>query len=179
MDDLFEKVLHKEIRFQGDYLDLEILTVELPDHRQGKREIVRAPDAVAVFPIDGDGKVYLVRQYRPAVDQILLEIPAGIIDAGETKEEAAGRECREEIGYHPGKLTPALTYAHAEGYSTGWITLFLGEILEPAAAASLDATEFLKSEVMPFEELQDLVAKGDIKDSKTILGTLLWAARSN
>lgn len=176
MDELYEKILQRDIPFHGKYLDLEQWSIELPDGRKGRREIVRAPDAVAVFPVDVEENIHLVRQHRPAIGRTLLEIPAGLIDSGESEETAAVRECGEEIGFHPARLIRLLTYAHAEGYSTGWTTLFLGLDLTTADASSLDATELLKPTVMAFTELKELVKRGEIKDSKTILSVLLWSS---
>ena len=92
--------------------------MRLPDGRTVTREIARPPDAAAVVPVDGD-HVYLIRQYRPAVQRIVYEIPAGIIDRGEAPAATARRECAEEIGLHPRRLSPLLAYFPSVGFSTG------------------------------------------------------------
>ena len=126
-DPILEKIILRETLYHGSYLDLEKLQVELPDGRKCNREIVHAPDAVAILPVTPDGLVVLVRQHRPAIDRTILEIPAGIVNKKESLESAVIRECEEETGYKPKNVRRFLTYAHAVGYSTGYVTLFLSD----------------------------------------------------
>lgn len=163
--------------FRGNYLLLKTLHVRLKDGREGEREIVRVPDAVAVLPVEEDGTVHLVRQHRPAVGRTLLEIPAGLLDAGEDEETAAARECEEETGYLPGRLERVLSYAHAEGYSTGFITLFLGTNLAHTGNMQFDSTEYVEPVRMHYAELLRRVREEEFVDSKTILCTLLCEKR--
>ncbi|MFC1477660.1 NUDIX hydrolase [candidate division KSB1 bacterium] len=172
-DALFEEIVEQETLYQGKYLDLRKMTIRLPDKRTGIREIVQVKDAVAVIPVDAGGNVHLVRQHRPAIGRTIVEIPAGLIDDGENADESARRECEEETGYRPQELIELITYAHAEGYSTGFITLYLGYKLERTGKIHLDQTEFLEHVVMPFDELLGKVRKNEFIDSKTILATLL------
>lgn len=171
--DLTEQVLGKERIFNGNYMKLDVWDVQLPDGRRAKREIVQVRDAVAILPVDRDGNAYLVRQYRPAIERTVLEIPAGLIDDGEKKEEAVVRECEEETGWVPESLQFMITYAHAMGYSTGYISLFLGTNLRETGRIHLDASEHLEPVVMPFQELISLVEKNEIVDPKTILAVLM------
>ncbi len=159
--------------FSGSYMDLERIHVVLPDGREAHREIVRVRDAVAVLPMDIKGSVHLVRQFRPAIEKTITEIPAGLIDTGESAEDAARRECEEETGYRPGTLRQLLTYAHAEGYSTGFMTLFLGSDLTFTGFSNPDSTEALTRMSLPFETLLSMVRNNEFCDSKTILSTLL------
>jgi 8-oxo-dGTP pyrophosphatase MutT (NUDIX family) len=172
-DPLFEPVTGKERIFSGGYLNLDRLAIRLPDGREGFREVVHVRNAVAVLPLDGEGNVHLVRQHRAAIGRTILEVPAGVLDDGETLEHCALRECEEETGYRPGKLKKLLTYAHAEGYSDGFITLFLGTQLQNIGALKLDSSEFVEQVAMPFPELLSLVRENKIIDSKPILCTLL------
>ena len=172
-DEPFERVIERESVFRGKYLHLERLKIKLPDGRLGEREIVRVRDAVAVLPVDEDGMVHLVRQHRPAIGRTLLEAPAGLLDDEEDEEGAAVRECEEETGYRPGTMKKLISYAHAEGYSTGFITLFLGTDIEYTGNIHLDATEYVEPVCMPYHELLQLVRENKIIDSKTILSTLL------
>lgn len=82
---LIEQVLGTQVVYAGAYLSTEQQTVVLPDGRQAVRDIVRPPNAVAIVPIDDDGRIYLVRQYRPAIRRAIYEIPAGIIDHGDAR----------------------------------------------------------------------------------------------
>lgn len=96
---LFEQVLRTQVVYAGAYLSTERRTVVLPDGRQAIRDIVRPPDAVAIVPIDDDGRIYLVRQYRPAIRRAIYEIPAGIIDPGERRRQPPGGSARRRSGF--------------------------------------------------------------------------------
>ncbi|NQT25419.1 NUDIX hydrolase [candidate division KSB1 bacterium] len=171
--DLTETIQKLEKIYSGSYMDVEKQFLRLPDGREAVREIVHVRNAVAVLPILSSGDVVLVRQYRPAIQKTILEIPAGLLDDGEDEESAAKRECEEETGYRPKKLQRLLHYAHAEGYSTGWITLFVATDFEQTGQISLDNTEHLEPVQMSFTELQNLVLQNEIVDSKTILSAIL------
>jgi len=172
-DNLYTPIIQRKKLYGGKYLNLERLEVLLPNGKSGIREIVGVKDAVAVLPIDSAGNAYLVRQHRPAIGRTIVEIPAGVIDRGEDARTCALRECEEETGYKPEVLTELLTYAHAEGYSTGFITLFLGRHLKHNGGMCLDETEFVELVCMPFDELLKKVKSNYFVDSKTILATLL------
>ncbi len=173
-DGFTEIVRKREKLFKGAYLDLERLEIELPDGRTGLREVVLVRDAVAVLPVDRDGAAHLIRQHRPAIGRTIIEAPAGVLDSpDEAPEACARRECEEETGIVPGKLTRLLTYAHAEGYSSGFISLFLATDLTHTKKTRLDASEYLEQVALPFEELLTMVRENRIIDSKTILCALL------
>jgi 8-oxo-dGTP pyrophosphatase MutT (NUDIX family) len=170
---LDERIERIETIYAGKYMDVRRHFLRLPDGREAMREIVHVRDSVAVLPVDAEGRVILVRQHRPAIGKTLLEIPAGLLDEGETPEDAALRECEEETGYRPQKLERLITYAHAEGYSTGWMTLFVGTDLIRTGNIKLDQTENLHAISLPFEELVQKVRANEIVDSKTILAVTL------
>jgi ADP-ribose pyrophosphatase len=172
-DPLYESVVSRDRIFDGKFLHIDRLTVRLPDGRAGEREVVAMRDAVAVLPMDAEGTVHLVRQHRPAIDRTLLEVPAGLIDAGEDPSAAAVRECEEETGLRPEKLRELISYAHAEGYSTAFVTLFWGTDLNRMGRVRLDANEFVEPVAMQFDELLALVRSNQIVDSKTILCALM------
>lgn len=171
---LIEDVISRERLYEGKYLHLDRLIVRVPSGASAEREIVRVRDAVAVLPVDAEGSVHLVRQYRPAIGRTLLEAPAGLINQKEGKRDAAIRECEEETGYRPNRLRKLITYAHAEGYSSGFITLFLGTDLARTGGIHTDPNEFVEPVTMPFDELIGLVRSNQILDSKTILCVLLY-----
>ncbi|MDD5457033.1 MAG: NUDIX hydrolase [Candidatus Margulisbacteria bacterium] len=172
-DPLHEKLLKKELVYQGSYLNLYRYHIVLPNGKKAAREIVEVRNAVAVLPVDNEGNVYLVRQHRPAIGKTILEIPAGLVDKGETLNHAAKRECEEETGYRPGKLKKLITYAHVEGYSTGFITLFLGTDLVFTNKIHLDSNEFVETKKLSFRELLKLIKSNKIIDSKTTLAAFL------
>jgi len=171
---LIERVIGKRVVYTGNYLSTEQHTVILPEGRRAIRDIVRPPDAVAVVPIDEDGLIYLVRQYRPAIRRAIYEIPAGIIDPGERPAATARRECEEEIGLRPRKLIKLCKFYAAVGFSTGSIVLFLAQGLIAGGAEHRDATEFLEVRAVPFEQALRWVLTNRIVDAKSILG-ILWA----
>ncbi|MBZ0169805.1 MAG: NUDIX hydrolase [Kofleriaceae bacterium] len=171
---LFEQVLRTQVVYAGAYLSTERRTVVLPDGRQAIRDIVRPPDAVAIVPIDDDGRIYLVRQYRPAIRRAIYEIPAGIIDPGERPTTTARRECEEEIGLRPRRLLKLCTFYSAVGFSTGSIRLFLAQGLVTGRNRHHDATEFLQVHAVPFEQAYRWVLSNTIVDAKSIVG-ILWA----
>jgi ADP-ribose pyrophosphatase len=172
-DPLFERIRSRETVYRGCYLKVERLSVDFGSGKHGVREVVRVKNAVAVLPVDALGNVVLVRQHRPAIGKTILEVPAGVVDGAESLAACACRECEEETGRVPRKLTKLITYAHAEGYSTGFITLFLGQNLIDTGKLKLDATEFVEPVSMPYKKLLGLIEKGRFVDSKTILSAIL------
>ncbi len=170
---LEEKLIRTRTVYQGRYVRTEERVVRLPDGRESVREIVRPPDAVGVLPIDEDGSVHLVRQYRQAVGKVLLEIPAGIIHPGESPEGTGRRECEEETGLRPSKMKWLFRYYHSVGFSTGQIEVFLGTGLGKDSGLRPDDGEFIERVRMPFDKLYRMAVSGAIVDSKTILA-VLW-----
>src|SRR5260370_6136646 len=98
-DMLSEKPVKSELLYDGKIVHLYLDTVELPNGRQAKREVIKHIGAVAIVPIDAAGKVILVRQFRHAAGRILLEIPAGTLNKDEDPDVCAMRELQEETGY--------------------------------------------------------------------------------
>ena len=174
---LEEKLIRTKTVYNGKYVQAEERIVRLPDGREAVREIVRPPDAVGVLPIEADGTVHLVRQYRQAVGRVILEIPAGIIDPGESKEETGRRECEEETGLRPGKMEWLFRYYHSVGFSTGNIEIFLGTDLIRTDSDHEEDGEILERIRMPFDELYRMAVSGEIVDSKTILAALWYQHR--
>ena len=173
---LIERVIGKRVVYSGSYLSTEQPTVILPDGRQAIRDIVRPPNAVAIVPIDDAGRIYLVRQYRPAIRRAIYEIPAGIIDHGELPATTARRECEEEIGFRPRRLFKLCTFYSAVGFSTGSIQLFLALGLVAGRGGHGDTTEFLQVHAIPFERACRWVLENRIVDAKSIIG-ILWAEK--
>lgn len=175
--DLEEKLIRKKIVYQGKYIRAEEQTVQLPNGKEAIREIISPPDAVGIFAIDPDERIYLVRQYRPAICRTTLEIPAGILEPEEKPVETARRECEEEIGMTPQRLEFLFTYYHSVGFSTGKIEVFLGTDLVPQPEARADPGEFLEVATLSFEELYRQGLSGKIVDSKTLLAILWYQQR--
>ena len=168
-----ERVLETRRVYEGRVVNLRLDTVALPDGRSAVREVAEHAPVVVIVPLDGDGNVLLVRQYRLPVQQSLLELPAGGIDAGESIEEAAQRELREETGQRAGRLERLAAFYASPGYCDELMHLFLATELEPSPLAA-DSDENIEVVLIPLTDALALVDRGQICDAKTIIG--LWAA---
>lgn len=172
---MIEKVLNEQSVFSGRVIKLSVLDVELQDGSQSKRELVEHPGAVAVLPIDAEGNVLLVRQFRIAAGRVLTEVPAGTLNVGEDPLLCAERELQEEVGYRPGKLESLGGIFVAPGYTTEFIHLYLATDLQEARLEQ-DADEFIEVDRVPFAQVIDMIERGEIIDGKSIV-CVLRAAR--
>ncbi len=143
-----------------------------PHGTEFEREIVRHPGAVAVVPVTDDGAVLLVRQYRPAVNQWLYEIPAGTCDVeGEPQEITAQRELAEEIGHRAGELKLLIRALNTPGFCDEVTSIFLGTGLSEVADGPQGIEEqFMTVEKIPLDGFDRMVDDGTIVDAATILG---------
>lgn len=155
--------------YRGRALHVRVDSVIKPNGKSTTREVVEHAECVVILPVDSKGKILLVRQYRYAVDKELLELPAGSIDSGETAEEAAVRELREEIGYRPAKLERLGGFYAAPGYCTEYLHFFRASGLRksPLTAEDTDEIEVVAVDV---EDIPGLITSGRICDAKTIAG---------
>lgn len=162
-----EKTLSTRRLHEGRIINLREDTIELPDGRTGKREIVEHKGAVCVVPILPDGRVIMVRQFRKACEEALLEIPAGSLEIGEDPADCAKRELCEETNQAAGKMTHLFSCFLAPGYSTELIHCYLAEDLSPQAGTP-DEDEHLNVETYALDELLAMCDDGRIKDAKTL-----------
>ena len=172
---LKEKTIKTKIAHKGTYLTLNSDEVLLPNGNISTREWIKHPGAVCCIPILPDGKIGLIKQYRYAVKEQMIEIPAGKLDQNETPEKCAMRELEEEIGYKADKITFLTTIHPAIGFTDEKMWLYLAENLVESEQ-SLDSDEFLVLFPTKLEEAVEMVWRGDITDVKTIIG-ILWAQR--
>ncbi len=168
---------------RGRYLTFRVDTIERADGSRGTREIAGHPGAVAILAVDADDRVLLVRQYRVAVGEALLEIPAGTLDVAddgsiEDPELAAPRELEEETGMRAGSWRRIASFFTAPGFASELMHLYLATDLRPADGERLapDDDEHLLLERMPWREAVAAAERGELRDGKTIVG-LLWLAR--
>ena len=164
-----ERLLDSQHVYRGRAIHVRVDSVVKPNDTKTTREVVEHVDCVVILPMDWNGNILLVRQYRHAVDKELLELPAGSIDSGETPEEAAIRELREETGYKPGKLEKLGGFYAAPGYCTEYLHFFRASLLEKSPLTAEDTDEI---DVVPTnpDDFPSLVASGQICDAKTIAG---------
>lgn len=168
-------VVRSEVEFRGKAFGVRRDEVLLPDGRTMRVEVVEHPGAITLVPVDGDGRILFVRQYRHAAGLSLLELPAGTLNAGEDPEACARRECREEIGMAPGRLIRLGEFFMAPGYSSELISMFLALDLTPDPLAP-DEDEDLQVERLTPDQVNALVDKGELRDAKSLAGLHLWSA---
>jgi len=165
-----ELLSRREI-FDGRIVKLSVDRVRLPNGNECDLEMIRHPGAAAVVPVDADGNVLLVRQYRYASGGWLLEVPAGKLDAGEPPEECAVREVEEETGQRAGRLIPMGWIWTTPGFTDEKIWLFLARDLTPTRQ-ELQDDEVLTLERLPLQDAIDHAMRGDIVDAKSICALL-------
>lgn len=170
--DLTEATLESTPLYQGTILGLRKDRVRLPNGRLTTREIVEHSDSVCMVALDAAGNVALVRQYRKAVERDLLEVPAGGIEPGEAPEDAARRELQEEIGHTAGRLQPLGGYYLAPGWCDEYMYAYLATELSPDPR-SQDYDEIVETRWVPLAATLELMARGEIRDAKSIAALLL------
>jgi ADP-ribose pyrophosphatase len=176
-DELREAFLREESRYHGQVFDVSERTVRLPNGKEAKREIVTHRGAAAVVPVDGEGMVTLVRQFRTALGTVLLEIPAGKLDsAAEDPLRCAHRELMEETGLKAERMDLLMRMVPTPGYCTEAVNIYLARGLS-AGRANPDEDEFLSVERFPLRDAADRVMRGEIQDAKTAIGILMAYTR--
>jgi ADP-ribose pyrophosphatase len=173
---LIEKRLGGRVLLSGGFLEVHKDDVSLPDGSHATREYIRHGGAVAVIPLLDDGRVVLVRQYRYPTGKVLLEIPAGKLDAGEAQLACARRELREETGYVAREWAYGGEIHNAAAYSSESIWIWLARGLVPGPARP-DAGEFVETVTMTLDELAAVHDRGELPDVKTQLA-LHWLLRA-
>jgi ADP-ribose pyrophosphatase len=161
-------VLSRKSVHDGRIVKLSLEEVRLPNGNVVTLELIRHPGAAAVVPLDGDGNVILVRQYRHATGSWLLEVPAGKLDhPGESPEDCAMREVEEETGYRAGRLVPLGWMWTTPGFTNEKIWLYMALDLTPSRA-NLQADEVLSVEKLPFADAVARAIAGEIVDGKSV-----------
>ncbi len=158
--------------FQGRVFDVRRDWVRLPNGRTTALDIITHHGAVTIVPLDKQGQLWLVRQYRHAAGTMLLEFPAGTLEPNEAPEVCAAREIREEIGMAAENLQLLGTFYLAPGYSTEYMHVYLATDLSPAPLPP-DADEILEPVTLPIDEILNLARAGQIQDAKTLAALML------
>ncbi len=166
------KLLNSETIFKGRVFTIRQDNLRTPDGRTTKFDIVEHHGSVVILPVDNDGNLLLVRQYRHAAVDNLLELPAGTLDPEEDPADCAAHEVREETGMGAGKLKELGKFYLAPGYSTELMTVFLATELR-VDPLDPDADEFLKVEKIPLTEALSMAETGQMPDAKTLAALLM------
>jgi ADP-ribose pyrophosphatase len=162
--------------YKGKVFSVEVEKVRLPDGREHDIETVRHPPAVVLIPLPDAEHVVLIRQYRASVARHLWELPAGSVNAGESADAAAARECEEEIGLAPAQIERLASLYPSPGYCDEEMIFFRATGLHPPPADSPhkpDDDEDIEARTFPIVEARAMVARGDIVDLKSAYGLTL------
>lgn len=169
-----EKEIKANVVYKGKILNLRVDDILTPDGCPAKREYVEHRGGAGILAIDNEGYVYLVRQYRYAYREELLEIPAGKLEVGEAPIITATRELEEETGLK-GKIADFGLLYPTPGYTNEPLYVFLATDLEKVER-HLDEGEFLDVVCIPFREAYDKVMRGELRDGKTVFAILKYHA---
>lgn len=169
--ELTERTLEHTRPYEGVIVNVDLDKALLPNGRTATREVVVHPGGVAVLPLNDDDTVTAVRQYRYPFSQVLTEIPAGKLDAGEDPRTGALRELKEEIGAQVGELIELGDIYPSPGFCQEVLHLYLARNLTYGACCP-DEDEFLEVMRVPFDSLTEQVMRGEIRDGKTVAAVL-------
>jgi ADP-ribose pyrophosphatase len=170
------ELIKSEALFQGRAFKIRRDTMKTPDGRETKFDIVEHGGSVIIIPVDADGNILFVRQYRHAAGLDLLELPAGTRDGNEPHDECAAREIREETGMEAGTLKRIGEFYLAPGYSTEFMVVYLATDLKHNPLDA-DDDEFLELEKIPIKQAFEMAEHGEMPDAKSLASLLL--ARSD
>ncbi len=174
---LIETRVASEDVFQGRLLNIKRDTVRMPDGAQATREFVVHPGAAMIVPRLPDGKLLFERQYRYPLSRVFIEFPAGKVDAGEDPLTTAKRELTEETGYVAARWAHLAAIHPIISYSTEQIDIFVADELTHVGTR-LDEGEFIETFAATLDEALGWLDRGEITDSKTMIGLLLLARQA-
>jgi len=169
---LIEKRLSSNEVFSGKIIKVYFDDILLPSNKKATREKVCHPGAVGIVPINENNEIFLIRQYRYPVEEVLIEIPAGKLDENESPQQCAYRELREEVGATGGMLVHLTSFFTTPGFSNELLHLYLAKGFGNDENEPED-DEFLQIIKVPLDECISMVDKGIIKDAKSIIGILM------
>ena len=171
-------ILPHEVRtiYAGRVFTVQIESITLPKGGEMNAEVIRHPGSVVIIPVTTEGKIILVRQYRPAIGRWAWELPAGSLEAGEDLEKAAIRECHEEIGLVPARVEKIGAFFPTPGYCDEEMNFYRASGLRDAEdheVAQPDEDEDIEPQAFTREEIRRMIAEGGIIDLKTVAGLAL------
>jgi len=168
-----ERLSHERV-YDGKVFSVDRDRVRMPNGRDVTVDVVRHSKSVVLIPVPAPGHITLIRQYRYPVNRLLWELPAGSVDPGETPEQAARRECHEEISQVPETIVRMAAMHPTPGYCDEEMVFFrLSGLSVPDQKAVVDEDEDIEVQVFELREARDMVRRGEITDMKTVLGLAL------
>lgn len=163
------KRIDRQLRKKGHIIDIYQDTIELPDGQTMEWDFIMHKGAAAIIPMDENGNIIMVRQFRNAIDSFTLEIPAGGLNEGEDMKTCAMRECEEETGYRALDAVHLITVNTTVAFCNEKIGIYFTRNLEPSVQ-HLDEGEYVTVERFSLDELIAKIHAGEITDAKTIAG---------
>jgi ADP-ribose pyrophosphatase len=163
----------RETVFSGRKVALEVHHIRDASGRETTREVLRHGGSVAILAFPAPGRVLLERNWRHALEQDMIELPAGTLEPGEDPKACAARELAEETGYRAGRLARLLVIHPSPGILTERLVIFLAQDLE-AGPPRREAGEEIENLLVPMDEALAMVRDGRITDSKTVAALLFW-----
>lgn len=172
------ELLQSEILLKGRAFLIRRDHLKTPDGRETKFDIIEHGGSVILVPVDKDGNLLFVKQYRHAAGMDLLELPAGTLEAGEDPAVCAAREIREETGFAADKIEKIGDFYLAPGYSTEFMHVYLAQDLrhDPLEA---DDDEFLSVQTIPLADAFRMAESGEMPDAKSLAALLLARSHLN
>lgn len=166
------ETLAKDIIYRGRAFIVRRDLVRFPDQHTMQLDIIEHVGSVAILPVNDEGNILFVQQYRHATGQELLELPAGTLDKDELPEQCASREIREETGFAAGKLTKLGEFYLAPGYSTEYMTVYMATHLQQNPLPK-DQDEIITLRAIPVDRAYEMALKGELQDAKSLAALLL------
>jgi len=171
-----EKTISSRYVFKGRIFNVRIDAVRNAAGHETTREIIEHPNVIVAIPIDANGDILMVRQYRKAIEKELLELPAGGIDPGEDPETAVKRELQEEIGYSPDQVELMGGFYSSPGFCSEYLYLYLAKNLRPSQLQAEDTPGIKVVRIQP-DRIPGLIESGELCDSKSIAGLLYYLTK--
>lgn len=177
MLDSSSRIIRSELLLTASRFQVQRATQTLQDGSEHSREVIQHPGAVVILPILDDGRICLIRNYRIAIDKELIELPAGTLEPPEPPIETAQRELIEETGYRCTHIEPLGEFFMSPGILNERMYAFVARGLT-AGEQALEAGEQIETFLVSMDDLNSMISRGEIQDSKT-LSTLFLYAQSN
>lgn len=166
----------QELLYQGRIFDITREQHQMPDQRRSTFEFLRHPGGAAVLPVFDDGRLLLIRQFRPSIGDFVHEIPAGRLEVDEDPAACVARELEEEVGYQTGRLQPLGFIYSSIGFCDEKIYLFVATRLEQTKTA-LEPDEYIEPLIVTLQQALEMISDGQIADAKTQVALLRYALK--